>query len=168
MDEGKVLHASHDGVHVLRFVGEIRYPLAPSVNRFVDALFGSASVQGFVVDLTETRAIDSTSLGVLARIASRMREVGGPRVALISDRPDINEILTSMAFDEVFDIVTDHALEAGEGRVLPVEEADQETLLHTVVEAHRILMTLNEHNRELFRDLVTALEAEGGQAKPTS
>jgi anti-anti-sigma factor len=158
-----VLHAAHEGVHVLRFLGEIRYPLVPSVNRYVDHLLIREVPSAFVIDLTETSAIDSTSLGALGRIANRMREVGGPRVTLLSTRPDINEVLISSAFDQVFDLVPESALAGGEGQELPIEEADREGLRRTVLEAHRVLMALSERNRGLFRDLVAALEAEGGK-----
>jgi anti-anti-sigma factor len=164
MDDPKVLYATHDGVHVLRFVGDIRYPIAPSVDRFVDQLFSAGVPAGFIIDLTETRNIDSTSLGVLGRIANRMRERGGPRVTILSNRVPINEVLTSMSFDEVFDIVKDVELAAGDAQVLPVEEADRGSMVRTVVEAHRTLMAMSEHNRELFRDLVTALEKGSSKA----
>ena len=36
MDNGKVLHASQDDVHVLRFIGNIRYTLSPSIVRFLE------------------------------------------------------------------------------------------------------------------------------------
>jgi anti-anti-sigma factor len=158
MDNAKILYATHEGIHLLRFVGDIRYPLAPSVDRFIDELFAAGAPAGFVIDLTETRNIDSTSLGVLGRIANRMRQCGAPRATIISTRPQINEVLTSMGFDEVFDIVRDTAIARREGQVLAVEEADRESLVRTVVEAHRTLMAMNEHNRELFRDLVAVLE----------
>jgi anti-anti-sigma factor len=157
----QVLYASRDGVHCLRFVGDIRYALAPSVNRFVDDLFRTEVPQDFVIDLTQTRIIDSTSLGVIARIANHMHEHGAPRVTIVSTRHDVTEILLTMGFDEVFDIVTEPPAVPAV-KALPVEEADRDSLARTVVEAHRILMSLNECNRELFRDLVAVLERENG------
>ena len=158
----QVLYASREGVHCLRFVGDIRYALAPSVNRFVDELFEAEAPKEFVIDLTQTRGIDSTSLGVLARIATRMQEHAGPRVTIVSTRHDITEILLTMGFDEVFDIVTEPP-DVPAAKALPVEEADRNSLARTVVEAHRILMSLNEYNRELFRDLVAVFERENGK-----
>lgn len=157
---GSVLHASHDGVHCLRFVGDIRFPLAASVNTFFDSLMRAGTPKGFVVDLDETQAIDSTMLGVVARIANRMRKDGGPRVTIICSRDDIAELLESVGFDEVFDIVREQSAEPRAGEMLPLQEPDGASLARTVIEAHRTLMSLNEHNRELFRDLVAALEAD--------
>jgi anti-anti-sigma regulatory factor len=103
MDDPKVLYATHDGVHVLRFVGDIRYPICPSVDRFVDQLFSAGVPAGFIIDLTETRNIDSTSLGVLGRIANRMRaSAADPGSPSLEPRPDQRGV-TSMSFDEVFD-----------------------------------------------------------------
>jgi hypothetical protein len=116
--------------------------------------------KGFVVDLDETQAIDSTMLGVVARIANRMRKDGGPRVTIICGRDDIAELLESVGFDEVFHIVRGRSGAAPSGRMLPLQEPDDASLARTVIEAHRTLMSLNEHNRGLFRDLVAALEAD--------
>jgi len=158
MINGKVLHASHDGIHVLRFVGDIRYTLSPSIDRFVKQLFSGPPPAGFVIDLTETDSVDSTNLGLLARIANLMKNMNGSRVTILSNRTDINAVLISMAFDEVFDIVSHASYECGAEKELARQDADKETLTRTVLEAHRALMDLSEHNEEMFRDVVTALE----------
>jgi anti-anti-sigma factor len=158
MADGKVLHASHDGVHVLRYIGDIRYTLTPSINRFLEEVFAGPKPAGFVIDLTQTDSIDSTNLGQLARIAMRMQVLDAPRVTLVSNRAEINSILTSMALDEVFDIVDDSGMVTGAAQELPQADADRETLARTLIDAHRALMELSEHNREMFRDVVASLE----------
>ncbi|MGD8629780.1 MAG: STAS domain-containing protein [Gammaproteobacteria bacterium] len=158
MADGKVLHASHDGVHVLRYIGDIRYTLTPSINRFLEGVFAGPKPAGFVIDLTQADSIDSTNLGQLARIAMRMQELEAPRVTLVSNRTDINSVLASMALDEVFDIVEDTGPVAGAERELPQADADKETLARTLIDAHRALMELSEHNEEMFRDVVASLE----------
>jgi anti-anti-sigma factor len=164
MNNGKVLHANHDGIHVLRFVGDIRYTLSPSIDLFLKEIFSGPPPAGFVIDLTETDGIDSTNLGLLARIAKSMKSLNGSRVTILSDRADINAVLTSMAFDEVFDIVTHASLETGAEKELARQSTDKETLSRTVLETHRALMELSERNEEMFRDVVTALEKNLGKA----
>jgi anti-anti-sigma factor len=158
MDNAKILHASQDGIHVLRFVGDIRYTLGHTLDRFLDKLFAGPTPEGFIIDLTATDCIDSTNLGLLVRIAREMDNHGAPRVTLISDRPDINAVLTSMALDEVFDIVSRGSAPLGSGQELPRRKADRESLSRTLLKAHRALMELNEHNEEIFRDVVAKLE----------
>jgi hypothetical protein len=64
-----------------------------------------------------------------------------------------------MGFDDVFQIV-DRPIESSEQfGELPFCECTEEDMRQRVLEAHRILMSLNEDNREAFRDLVEALEA---------
>jgi anti-anti-sigma factor len=161
MDEGKVLHASHDNVHVLRYIGDIRYTLSPSIDRFLEEVFAGPKPAGFVIDLTETDSIDSTNLGLLARIALRMQALDAPQVTLLSNRADINSVLTSMALDEVFSIVDKSRPATGPSQELPRVDADRETLARTLIDAHRALMQLNERNREMFRDVVAYMEKNG-------
>ena len=158
MADGRVLHASRDDVHVLRFIGDIRYTLSPSINRYLAEVFAAAVPAGFIIDLTETDSIDSTNLGLLVRLAQRMQALCGRRITIVSNRPDINSVLTSMAQDEVFDIVGDSKLEAGKEQSIPHQETDKERMASTLIDAHHALMDLSEHNRELFRDVVASLE----------
>ena len=163
MINGKVLHATHDGVHVLRFVGDIRYTLSPSVDRFLKEIFAGPPPAGFIIDLTETDSIDSTNLGLFARIAKSMKHLNGSRVTILSDRADINAVLTSMAFDEVFDIVSHTSLETGADEELLQYKSDKGTLSRTVLESHRALMALSERNEKMFHDVVTTLEKNMGK-----
>jgi anti-anti-sigma factor len=158
MDSGKVLYACHDDIHVLRYIGDIRYTLSPSIDRFLEGIFAGSKPAGFVIDLTQTDSIDSTNLGLLARIAIRMHRLDAPQVTLLSNRADINSLLTSMALDEVFDIIDESTLVTGAAQEVPLENTDRETLARTLIDAHRALMELSEHNRDMFRDVVASLE----------
>lgn len=163
-----VLYGSHEGVQVLRFVGRIDYGLAPAVHQFVDGLFLGAPPAGFVIDLTQTESIDSTNLGLLARIANRMHERGGPRVTIVSHRQDINEVLLTMGFDEVFDLV-EEVPSAGNGtRPLTTLAPDRNNLGRTMLMAHRTLMALNDRNRDQFADVVSLLEGQGSNRRHPS
>ena len=164
MHSGKVLYGSHEGVQVLRFLGRVTYEFGPALRRFVDKLFLGPTPAGFVIDLTETQSIDSTNLGLLAHIANRMREKGGPRVTIVSSVQDINDILLSMGFDEVFDIVGEVKGPCETDRPLNPIESDGATLQRTILEAHRCLMALNERNRDQFADVVKLLEAQESDA----
>ena len=161
MDSGNILHASHDDIHVLRFIGDIRYTLSPSIDRFLEEIFATSKPAGFVIDLTETDSIDSTNLGLLARLAKKMKTLDTRRITIVSNRTDINSVLNSMALDEVFDIVQDASLEAEATREVPQQDIDRETLTRTLIDAHRALMEINEHNRKTFQDVVTTLEKKG-------
>lgn len=167
---GRILHARSGGIHVLRLLGEVRYPLAPALDAWLRKLFEEGPAPaGFVIDLSETEAIDSTHLGLLARLNNRLRQAGAPRATLVTGRPDISEVLLSMGFDEEFRLVEPNGRPiAAEGAIVVeggADEADDDAMAHTVLEAHRALMALNERNREQFKDVVAILELEQAERR---
>ena len=162
---GKVLHAAHEGVDVLRFIGEIRHPLAPALEQFLNGLLADEPA-GLIIELGSTRIIDSTCLGLLARTALQRRAQGSPKIKIISPQADITEVLRSMSFDRLFDIVGDMPFGPMEERELETAAgSDEDALLATMLEAHRTLMGLNERNRLQFKDVVGAMEAESARRK---
>lgn len=50
---------------------------------------------------------------------------------------------------------TDQAL-----KELPISELSEAELRENVLNAHKVLMNLNKHNREQFKDLVATLEQD--------
>src|SRR5258708_7864522 len=167
MHEGRVLYADHDHVHVLRYVGDVRHPLAASVSGFVDSLVPRLADDDLVVDLSDAEAIDSTNLGEIARIADRLRARGNKRAAIISPRPEISEVLYSMAFDEEFDICTESTVAPG-GQPIPDVGASQDASMRVILSAHRRLMQMSESNRKQFSEVVELMESELGLSVPAS
>jgi anti-anti-sigma regulatory factor len=167
MHEGRVLYAGHDQVHVLRYVGDVRHPLAASVGAFVDAQLDRLERGELVFDLTEAEAVDSTNLGEMARIADRLGARGGKRPTILSTRPDINQVLLSMAFDEMFDICTE-STELPCGDPIPDMPASREETLKIILSAHRRLMQMSDGNRTQFTEVVALMERELGGATSES
>ncbi|RZI78796.1 MAG: anti-anti-sigma factor, partial [Pseudomonas sp.] len=77
---------------------------------------------------------------------------------VVTTNPDISRLLQSMGFDQVFNIVG-RPIPCPECLTdLPSQDQSEEVVRSKVLEAHRILMGLNDSNREAFHDLVSALE----------
>jgi anti-anti-sigma factor len=157
----KILYAERDGIHVLKFVGDVRVTLGPTISSFLTRLGQSEGFKSIIIDLTETDGIDSTSLGLLAKISLKTQESFQSVPTIVSPNEDITRILVSMGFDKVFLILKELITECGQLGELPTEIVSEENLREQVIEAHKVLMSLNENNREEFRDLVEALESEG-------
>lgn len=165
MTEGKILGGAHGGVYVLKFAGDVRVTLCSTVDAFLDEMFSDADFQSVLVDLTETEGIDSTSLGLLARLSLRTCDRLGVVPTVVSTRPDITRLLVSMGLDDVLQIITEpleHKEQLGE---LEPKDASEEDLRQRVIEAHQALMSLNESNREAFKDLVSTLEGSPGPSQ---
>jgi anti-anti-sigma factor len=184
----QVTHAEHRGVHVLRYFGRINYMSAPAIQRFLDDILEHRKIAGLVFDLTSAEALDSTNLGLLARVSERVRDITSTESMIVSRNRDINDVLFSMGFDQSFDIVTessqppssrngngngngngnDNKLEASasrEGEDQPEHDIEtpaptQAELHETMLEAHRALVRLSEAGRIQFQDVVACLESD--------
>jgi anti-anti-sigma factor len=158
MSDGKVFYAMNNGIHVLRYVGEIRYTIGVSLDRFIEGLFENACPQGFVVDLREAKSIDSTNLGLLALIAKRMESCRAPKVTLVSTNEDLNDLLFSVGFDEVFDVVDESGHAMLNSQDLGLADNTGPDMAQTILEAHRTLSAMGDNNRARFQDVVDLLE----------
>jgi anti-anti-sigma factor len=157
MATGSLFYARHQRTYVLKLVGELRYTLGEALNAFLDRLFKQEDFDRILIDLTEAVSIDSTILGLLAKVANFMGERFGRKPILVSTNADINQLLDSVGFYEVF-IVAEQLDLSNEGlRPLSVPAPSEEAMAATLLEAHTLLSELNEDNRLLFKDVVEAL-----------
>ncbi|NIW77982.1 MAG: anti-sigma factor antagonist, partial [Calditrichae bacterium] len=69
---------------MLKFSGDIRYTMGCSLDDFLKKLFKRSDFETILIDLTETRSIDSTSLGLLAKIANFMQHQFHQKAPLVS------------------------------------------------------------------------------------
>jgi anti-anti-sigma factor len=171
MPSGRVTHAESDGVHVLRYFGRVDYVLAPAIRRYADDLVRHGGVRRWIFDLTKAEILDSTNLGLLARLAGRTGDGQGEvqRSVIVSTSDDINSVLRSMSFDQIFQIVTDagadlYAEDDVSGAETSASPSPNE-IGDTMLDAHRALMALSESGRLQFQDVVAALEAELSPAR---
>ena len=160
MQNGEYLYSCHNDVYVIKLVGSLSYAESGDFACFIDKLFGNTPLPDIVIDLSETGSLDSTNLGLLARIARTTLETAQRKTVMISPRPDINRVLQSMGFDGVFDIVHASDIPPGEPNTIPHIEVSEHELARTVLESHRTLMDLNESNRAVFKNVVQFLERE--------
>jgi len=168
---GRIQYAVHDGVCVLKLIGELActapdsVALSRALERFVDHVENEHAVKRFVVDLTETDYVDSTNLGILARIARRAAERGEEKPHIITTRPAITRTLETMGFRHLFTLI-DHEEDVPEPEAdLPGIPASEQGLARTILRAHRDLASLNTKNAETFRPVIELLERELGQSR---
>ena len=157
MNPGRIQFAEQDGTFVLKFVGEVRLTLCSALDSTIEKIFTALNFSAIVIDLTETRSIDSTTLGLLAKLSILSRQKIGLLPTVVTTHPDITRLLQSMGFDQVF--IVDTPIPCPECLDdLPSQDQSEAVVRAKVLEAHRILMDLNDSNREAFHDLVNALE----------
>ena len=155
---GKIQFAEQSGTFVLKFVGEVRLTLCSALDATIEKIFAALNFTAIIIDLTEAQSVDSTTLGLRAKLSILSRQKVGLLPTVVTTNPDITRVLQSMGFDQVFNIV-DTPLPCPDCLAdLPSQDQSEEVVKAKVLEAHRILMGLNDSNREAFHDLVSALE----------
>lgn len=158
MQEGKILAATHDGAYVIRLEGDVRLTLCTTIDEYFQRMYEDPAFVSVWVDLCDAQGLDSTTLGLLAKLALTVKERFGFQPAIYSCDAGINRLLKSMGFQRLFDL-HDEACDNPEGTiVVPVLPGSEQTVKEKVIEAHRVLMGLNVTNRARFKDLLTALE----------
>ena len=165
---GRIMAAAYDGVYELKFVGDVRLTMSTAIDSFIESMFSDAAFKSVLLDLSELEGMDSTSLGLLAKLSIEAKRCFDYVPTLVSTRPDVTRILHTMGFDDVFRIIDSPLQESAQLRDLPrVANTGEDELRSRVIDAHRALISMNARNRDTFTDLVATLEAEAdGAAQP--
>lgn len=159
MQEGLIYTALIKGRLILRLTGDVRLTLCASLDRYLERVFSRPEVEEILVDLTSTHGLDSTTLGLIAKLAVKAEEQGLEKPTLFSTNPDINGILYTMGFDRVFIMLETFPSDSQTLEALPFIKESAEQIRKRVIAAHRILMDLSDTNHDAFQDLVSSLES---------
>jgi anti-anti-sigma factor len=159
MKAGQILVADHNGVYVIKMVGDVRLTLCISFDQFIDAMFKSESFTSVLFDLSEAEAIDSTTLGLMAKISILGQERRGIMPVILASNPSIQRILQTMGFGDIFTIVDKLDAPVLAEQPLNCINCNEQEVKEKVLEAHKILMGLNASNADTFRNLVNMLES---------
>lgn len=158
MKEGRILAASQDGAYVIRLEGDVRLTLCTTIDDYFEQMFADPNFASVWVDLCEAEGIDSTTLGLLAKLALKVKEKFGFAPAIYSCEPGINRLLRSMAFHRLFVLHEESCSNPEDIEEIPAVLGSEDSVKQKVIEAHQVLMGVSDENRERFKDLLTALE----------
>jgi len=162
MSAPRAFYGHLDESLVLVLKGQIRFMTARAVRSFFDGFLLEQGRDAIVIDLRELDFIDSTGMGLLARIGRATLEHGRRSVIVCADR-DVLTCLRSASFDTLFIIVEQWPFEH-EARVSEVpldsRELMPDVMGRVILEAHRDLASLSEENRLTYSEVVATLEAE--------
>ena len=158
MNDGMILTARVDNIEHIKFTGVVRYSHCSGLELHIDHLFQDADFTEIIVDLEDAEILDSTALGLLARIAIEHRKISTNKPVIFVHTGELSQILSRVCFDQVFSILVSNSdrqdAKFVELRALP---QDENQVLESVIKAHRSLASLNEQNQGLFRDITGSI-----------
>jgi anti-anti-sigma factor len=159
LSTGKILVSDKDGNYLIKFSGDVRVNLCGSLNHHMAAIFGSTDVQHVVIDMLEAECVDSTTLGLIAKLALHCRKEYNINMQLFCQNPSILRTLDCMSFDEIIDICQEVPDIDAELHAIETVNADIDEVRRQVLEAHKLLTQLSPDSSKEFTDLIRALES---------
>jgi anti-anti-sigma regulatory factor len=166
MDKGKIFVGQTNGNYLIRMCGDVRVTLCASLNHYVESIFGDRNVKSVLVDLLETEGIDSTTLGLLTKLALLSKRYYDIVPLLFCDNPGILKTLEAMSLDELFTVIREAPPDSDKSESLNeliCDKSDETEARRSVLEAHRLLVEVNPHCEPEFIDLIRYLEEEVGK-----
>jgi len=157
---GKIFVADEQGNYLIKFIGDVRVTLCGSLNRYIDRIFGSSDVKKVVDDLLEADGLDSTTLGLMAKLGLHCRKEYAIDVQVFCQNPSILRTLDCMGFDELFDIYQEVPNITAKLQSITSVNPEVDEIRKQVLEAHKLLVQLNPKNSSEFTDLIHALESD--------
>ena len=160
MSSGRILVATVGHVPILKFSGDVRVLMSSALDNYFSSLYQKPVLDRMIVDMTETQGIDSTALGLIAKMAIQLRNRFNVSPTIVSTNPDITRILKSMSIDLICNIV--ESMDSGETEFDELNQMDEteDTVRQKVIEAHQTLMALSDENKAEFQDLISVLKAD--------
>ncbi len=158
MSDGKYLVARQEDTYFLKMTGNLKYTISSNLDNFLNKIFQDHDFENVLIDLTDAEYIDSTNLGLLAKIARWMNNEYNRRVTVISTNNSITELLKILCLDEVF-IIVDRPTDVNKNlRELPHVNSSEIKMTKIILEAHKDLMELSEKNQATFKNVVELLQ----------
>ncbi|MBK8186577.1 MAG: STAS domain-containing protein [Cellvibrio sp.] len=158
MNPGQILVANRQGVYVIKLVGDVRLTFCISFDQFIDAMLADTELTSVLFDLSDAEAVDSTTLGLMAKISLLSQDQRNITPVILATNSSIKRILNSMGFADIFSIVDKLDSSLIPSKSLCCDDQNAPMIKERVIEAHKILMSLNEQNADTFKNLVKMLE----------
>jgi len=159
MGEGRIYYAERKGNYLLKFVGDVRVTLCTTLNNYINHIFAQEDMASVIVDLSDVKAVDSTTLGFMAKVAIYANKRGLTPLLITADK-SIIRLVEGMGFDDIFSIIDNLPSDTDALSKMNCVTAGTEEAREQVIEAHKTLMSLNTKNMQTFSALVKALEGE--------
>ena len=165
MNPNDIVYVLKNRCLYLNLIGEIRHTLCINLDSLIQNIIQQDKMDKAVVDLRQARFLDSTSLGIIARIARHMHKKSPDKPVLISTNEDINQILDSVQFNEIAQIV-DHWDSLPDQYCKISENPDYiRSPREIVLDSHKELTKINKENLDKFIGVIESLDNKHKQGK---
>lgn len=146
---------------IIRLNGAIKYMnVATEFEAFIDSLVEKVGITSVIIDMRFCTYIDSTDLGILARISVTQSKRQAPQPVIVyTPGSDIEVILKDVGFNRVFNFVDTIELEEADFTSIKNSGMSSELeMAKLMVDAHKKLVDIDESNSEKFGAVISLME----------
>ena len=155
-DSGDILVAKGPERWSFQFVGDVRLSLCTTLDQLIGEVFSSGYPGELEIDLTQATNIDSTCLGLLAKLAMQYETETQSQPKLCCPHAHLIDLLESLGLESLFNRVEE--IQQVEAESVPLRPCDALSAQPLVLEAHERLAKLNSDNQAQFQGLIDSLK----------
>jgi anti-anti-sigma regulatory factor len=157
---GKIFFASRASKVFLRLEGRATHALGADLDQVITRLCARGDFTEIVIDLTAATALDSTMLGLVAKVAKWMHLHRQRAPTLLAASDKIAATVRGVGLDRLVNIVTQQVDAPGDLHEAPTADVSRDERARTILAAHQELMSLNARNASEFKSVVEFFEQE--------
>lgn len=155
-------YAKIDNKYIIKLSGELKYKWSSGFNNFLQKIFQKDDFDEIVVDLSETSYIDSTNIGLLAKIARFSLRKFSRKLPVIVDQKDedVKELLIGMGFNKLCNFIKIPENFDHQYKTIKDSRKSKEDLGKMILDAHKTLSKISQKNKKQFKNVVELLEQQ--------
>ena len=158
---GTIHSGLQEGCFTLLLIGDVRLVWCVALETYCERIFATEKVERFFVDLRQALNLDSTTLGVLAKLGMLCKTRLGFAAELSFASEDIERLIVSMSFKSVFEMLpagSEPSIDQEQLKPLQATDCGEEEIKQSVLDAHCALSELSEENKNKFNELINTLK----------
>lgn len=162
-----VLEVARQGATAyLRVLGRATFTVGPVLKQFGTAAIEDGCTR-MVLDVSACEGMDSTFMGVLAGMATRLARQAGGKMLVLNVSDKLFEIMSTLGLDQLMACrrlgaapLAAPPLTARSLSPLTAVVADLQSTQHVMLEAHKNLAAVSAENQLRFKDVLTYLRED--------
>ena len=164
-----VLEVARQGATAyLRVLGRATFTAGPVLKQFGTVAIAEGCTR-MVLDVASCEGMDSTFMGVLAGMATRLARQTGGKMLMLNVSDKLFEILSTLGLDQLMECrrlgalpepLVEPPLTIQAMRPIAAAAANLQTTQHVMLEAHTTLAAVSAENQLRFKDVLTYLRED--------
>ena len=162
-------YAKIDNKYIIKLSGELKYKWSSGFNNFLQKIFQKDDFDEIVVDLSETSYIDSTNIGLLAKIARFSLRKFSRKLPVIVDQKDedVKELLIGMGFNKLCNFIKIPENFDHQYKTIKDSRKSKEDLGKMILDAHKTLSKISQKIKNNLKTLSNYLSSRPVKMKRT-